>query len=271
MDLFLAETFVSQNGDSLQRARLFSLLQDRPSDDRSVVSFSNLQNTDGSFPAMRRLGLPGTVNNTLDALWWLDELGRLDSVAARSACAWLIDRQDGDGSWDERPLANVDFPPWIEPGELATITYLSAYAAFWLARCGLRHHSAFQRSLGFLQRHQKTSGCIEGTLHATWISAAVFQLAGTCYAEVVSQCLACLAGRPLAQWEDSQLGWALNCLGNAGFTLSHPFVADCLKELSRRQGNDGSWRSEDGPEFAVEATLGALRAFHLFKVRGHKE
>jgi hypothetical protein len=271
MDLALAEMFVSQNGDTLQRARLFILQHGRPSDDRSVVSFLNLQNTDGSFPAMRRAGLPGTVNNTLDALWWLDELGRLDSAAARSACAWLIDRQDGDGSWDEQPLANIDFPPWIEPGDLATITYLTAYAAYWLARCGLRQHTAFQRSLGFLQRHQKASGCIEGAPHATWISAAVFQLAGACYAEIVSRCLACLAARPLAQWEDSQLSWALNCLGNAGFTLSQPFVADSLKELSRRQRSDGSWRSEDGPEFTLEATLGALRAFNLYKYRGQKE
>jgi squalene cyclase len=263
MNKELAANYVLQHGDGLQRARLSTLLHGRADDDRSALSFLNLQNADGSFPAMRISGQRGTVNSTVDALWWLEELGRLDSSAARSACAWLIDRQEGNGSWDEVVLPGISFPSWIEPGDSGTIAYLTAYSAYWLARCGLRNHTAFQRSLGFLQRQQQENGCIAGPLHATWLAAAVFLLAGAHYADIAGRCLACLLARPLKQWGDSQLAWALNCLGCAGLPDSHPFVSGSLGELTRRQAADGSWRSEDGPQFNVEATLGALRAFEL--------
>ncbi len=265
MNKDLATDYILQQADGLQRARLSALLHGRADDDRSALSFLNLQNADGSFPAMRVSGQRGTINNTIDALWWLEELGRLDSSAARSACAWLIDHQEGNGSWDEAVSPGISFPPWIEPGEPGTITYLTAYSAYWLARCGLRNHTAFQRSLGFLQRLQQENGCIAGPLHATWLAAAVFLLAGARYAEIAGRSLACLLARPLKQWEDSQLAWALNCLGSAGLPGSHPFVSGSLDELNRRQAADGSWRSEDGPQFGVEATLGALRAFELFR------
>ncbi len=270
MNFSLAEKFIADHGDGLQRARLFTLLHDRPSDDRSVLGFLNLQNADGSFPAGRSSGRPGMVFSTLDALWWLDELGRLDSAAARSAFAWLIDHQESDGSWDERSVQGVSCPPWIEPGDLATITYLTSYTAYWLGRCGLRNHTAFQRSLGYLQRHQRQSGCIEGPLHATWIAAAVFLLAGDRYTDIATRCLNCLATRPFAKYEDSQLAWALTCLGSVGMPRSQPFTTGALAELDRRQAPDGSWSSEDGPEYSIDATLGAMRAFHIFESRGTK-
>ena len=63
----------------------------------------------------------------------------------------------------------------------------------------------------------------------------------------------------MADFEDSQIAWALDCLVRAGLPAAHPFVQAGLDALRQRRAPDGSWASEDGPAFAAAATVGAIK------------
>jgi hypothetical protein len=79
------------------------------------------------------------------------------------------------------------------------------------------------------------------------------------YTQAIQQGIAFLAAIPFAEWEDSQVGWMLDCFSRAGLTVEHPFIAAALAELLRRQGADGSWAPDEGPVFAASATVTALK------------
>jgi hypothetical protein len=206
-----------------------------------------------------------TVDRTLVALWWMDDLTMLTSPTADAAFGYLLSAQRDDGGWDEDPaVAQYSLPPWIHPGDLKTRLYLSAYSAYWLAAAGYGRGAAFRRALAFLARHQDGTGKFHGYLHTTWIASAVFCLAGPEYSDVAGKGLQILMDRPIDGWEDSQIAWALDCLGKAGLPREHPFVEKGLAELCRRRESGGSWSSEDGEAYAVAATIGALKALKLY-------
>jgi squalene cyclase len=262
MDIARAIAFIEEKGSSLEKARFRRLLHGVPPEPSVTLPFTELQNTDGGFPYAMTKGNLSTIDDTLVALWWLDELGMLDSPAAEQATAYLLAVQQDDGGWDEDPaLAQYDLPPWISPGDLHARLYLSAYAAYWLAAMGYVAQPALQRALDFLLQHQDERGKFYGYLHTTWIATSVFLMAGQPYSVFAGKGLQVLLDRPLAEWADSQIAWALNCLGKAGLPKGHPLVDKCLAELWQRQRPDGSWSSEDGATFDVGATLGAVKVF----------
>jgi len=262
MDIARAVAFIEEKGSDLERARLRRLLHGAPPEPSVILALTALQNADGGFPYDMVPGNLSTINDTLVALWWLEELGLLESPAAEQAIAYLLAVQKDDGGWDEDPaLAQYDLPPWISPGELRARLYLSSYTAYWLAVKGYATHPAFQKALDFLLKHQDERGKFYGYLHTTWIATSVFFLAGEPYVEAARQGLQFLLDRPLADWADSQIAWALSCLGQAGLPKDHPFVAQCLAELQQRQRPEGSWASEDGENFDVGATIGAVKVF----------
>jgi hypothetical protein len=79
------------------------------------------------------------------------------------------------------------------------------------------------------------------------------------YAQHVEGVLDYLRGLPPAEWADSQVAWALDCLTRAGLPAGHPMIAGGLAELIQRQDENGGWASEDGPSFAASATVGVLK------------
>lgn len=262
MDIARAVAFIEEKGSDLERARLRRLLHGAPPEPSVILTLTALQNADGGFPYDVVPGHLSTINETLVALWWLEELGMLASPAAEQAIAYLLAVQKDDGGWDEDPaLAQYDLPPWVSPGELRARLYLSSYTAYWLAVKGYATHPAFQKALAFLRQHQDERGKFYGYLHTTWIATSVFLLAGQPYAAAARKGLQFLLDRPLADWADSQIAWALSCLGQAGLPKDHPFVAQCLAELPQRQRPEGSWASEDGENFDVGVTIGAVKAF----------
>jgi squalene cyclase len=125
---------------------------------------------------------------------------------------------------------------------------------------------AFQKGLEFLLQRQDKSGRFYGFRHTTWIAVGAFAMAGEGYAGIVERGLDALLAILPAEWEDSQLAWALDCLYTAGVPFSHSFVQQSLAELVNRQAQDGSWASEDGPEFAASATLEAIKVLKHFGV-----
>jgi hypothetical protein len=89
-------------------------------------------------------------------------------------------------------------------------------------------------------------------------------MGGAAYQTTANQALSTLMDRPIKEWESSQIAWALDCLGCAGMPEEHVFIQSMLFELAGRQEESGAWSSEDGPAYAVSATISSLKAFKRF-------
>lgn len=261
MDFKAAVSFIEERGTDLEKARLRWILHGVQPDPDIVGPFLELQNADGGFPFRMEPGHPSALNHTHGALLRMDELGMLGSSPAQRALEYIINDQKDDGGWDENPrLAEFDTPPWGTPGDLRARVYLSSQSAFWLGAGGYRDHPAFQKALDYLIPHQEDSGRFRGFLHTTWIASSVYLMAGDPYLEQMRASLDALMAVPVSEWVDSQISWALGCLGKAGLSKTHPFVERCLGALIRRFGAGGSWASEDGESQKVGAALEAVKA-----------
>ena len=260
MDTAKPVRFILDRGSDLEKARIRWILYGVKPGPNVTVLLSELQNADGGFPLDMVKGNLSTIDKTLVALWWMEELGMLGSTTAETAFAYLMAVQKDDGGWDENAsIAQYDLPPWIRPGELGTRLYLSSCAAYWLAAADYRAAPAFWKALDFIVRHQDESGRFFGYFHSTWIATSVLLMAGHPYSEAASKGVQALLARSPSEWADSQIAWALDCLGRAGLARDHALIEKCLSELLRRQGPDGNWASEDGEAYAVGARIQAVK------------
>lgn len=268
MNIKAAAAFLRDRGTEFEKARSEWIINKVKPQSGILQSFLDLQGESGGFPFGEQKGNLCTVDSTLNAIWWLDELGMFDTSHVDRALRYLFAVQKNDGGWDEDPaIMQYKLPPWITPGDLRTRVYLSAYASYWLALKGHIEHPQFRNALYFLVSHQEDSGKFFGFLHNTWIAVSAFALAGRPYAKIVSKGLKYLVAKPFDEWADSQIAWALECLGRAGLPRVHPFVSECIDELASRQKPDGTWVSEDGDAFTAQATLSAVKAFKIFDMQ----
>ncbi|MEW6718629.1 MAG: prenyltransferase/squalene oxidase repeat-containing protein [Chloroflexota bacterium] len=265
MDITKAINFIEDHGTDLEKARIRHILYGTRPDPYVIQHLLDLQNPEGGFPYDLTPGNISSVSDTLNALWQMDELGMLNSPAADNALQYLLSVQSEDGGWDkDADIAQYDPPPWAKPGSLAPRLYLSAYAAYWLALRGFKDHLSFKKALDFLRPYQDESGRFAGFPHTTWIATSVYYIAGGEYSPVAERGIRSLMEKPLIEWEDSQIAWALDCLSKAGFSKEHPFIQSCLEEIRQRQDANGCWVSEDGEAFTVGATLAALKVLKLY-------
>jgi hypothetical protein len=265
MNSNLAIRWVNERGTGLEKARLAYVLFGTEPDPEVVKPVNAMQNRDGGFPFAMTAGNLSAIDHTLVGLRWLDELGMLESPTAEKAIHFLYARQKVDGGWDEEAeLGQYVLPAWIKPGDLDTRLYLTANTAYWLAISGRTNRPNFHRALEYFteQQRKKVDGC--GYLHTSWIAASVFLLAGQRYSDVARKCIQYFVDKPIAGWECSQIAWALNYLSVAGLPDSHPFVVRALAELVQRQSQDGSWASENGPAYNIDATVQVLKVLGYY-------
>lgn len=261
MDVLKSAAFVTRRGSGLDRARLRWLLERVEPDSTIVDELALTQNEDGGFPFRTAPDSASTVGDTLNALWKLEDIGALTSAAGERAVRFIASAQRRDGGWDEDPgLVAYDPPPWRRPGDLASRMYLSASSLYYLALAGGEPSPSVVRACDYLLRHQTESGLLPGFAHSTWIGASALLLVGGLYEERAHRALEALSARPLNDWADSQIAWALSCFACAGLTQSNALVAGLIEELIERQRPDGSWASEDGESHDVDATIDAVKA-----------
>jgi len=263
LDLDLALNFVERRGTALELARMKNVLHGEKPPPSVAMAYLTRQNPDGSFPFGQEAGGVGAVGDTCFALAILDDLGLLGWEVAGRALGFLVAAQLPDGGWDEAPaIARYDPPPWAVPGDERARVYLIAYAALWLGLAGRKDEPAFDRALRFLLARRDAAGRFAGFIHATWLAAGACLLAGE--ADAACKSIEVLAARPLADWADSQMSWALWALGAAGLPADHGLARAWLPELARRQRADGSWTAEDGEAYAVNATIETAKVMKLF-------
>jgi hypothetical protein len=257
-----ALAFVEQHGSHLDNSRLEWILRAERPDSKVSEGFTVMQNEDGGFPFGNSKGNPSTVNDTIKALWLMSELGLSKSRGAEQAFQYLVVAQHDNGSWDEHSyVVQYNPPPWIRPGDIKTVMYLSSYATYWFFLRDARDYQVIQKAISFLVDNQDVNGKFRGFLHNTWISTSVLFMAGKEYSGKAEKGLRYLMSRPLSDWLDDQIAWACDCLGTAGLTSDHAFISNAVKELIKRQNSDGSWASESGETHSTGATISVLKAF----------
>jgi squalene cyclase len=265
LDTIKSIHFVEKNGSDVERARLRYILYAADPDPEILQPFLDLQNRDGGFPCNRVKDNLSSINDTLNALWWMDELGMLSSPSTENAIDYLLGMQLEDGGWDEDPrIPQKDLPQWIDPGNLVTQHYLSAYSAYWLIMKGHHSSNAVLMALDYLDAQFQEKTLFKGFHHTTWIASSVFLMAGEAYTEAAMVGLQNLLRRKSSDWQNSQLAWALDCLGNADLPRDHPFIQTGIKVLVRRQAPNGSWSSKEGEASAVNGTIAVLKVFKRY-------
>jgi prenyltransferase beta subunit len=262
-----SKSFIAKNGTELENARLQYILYGSIPNPDVLNSFTRLQNEDGGFPCGLQDGSPSSLERTHLSLWWLEELGTLNSIEVDSAIEFLVRKQSDDGSWDENlALPRQCLPAWIIPGDLLTILYLTAYSAYWLGVLGRREHPAFQKALDYLLEYQDDTGEYLGYLHTTWLATSAFIIAGDQYSITINRGMLALMDRPLSEYVASQLAWLLNCFSTAGISRGHHVTSHFLIKLRQLRRPDGSWASEDGDTHAVDSTIESLRALKCYGI-----
>lgn len=258
--------FVCKNGNILEKARLDVILGRKKPVKSVIRMIANLQNKDGGFPYNMEKGKPSTISDTTVALIWLNDLKMLDSDIGKKAIKHLISLQKENGSWDENPeISSYNPPVWMIPGDKKTIVYDTTYSAFWLGISGHRESLSFKKAYNFLIEYQNESGRFEGFLHSTRIGASVIAMVEDWESDRVRTAIKYLDDVDSDKWVASQISWMLWCFVIADGPKDNSFVRKMLQELIKRQRKNGDFASEDGDEFAVNATLEAIKVILLYE------
>lgn len=98
MDITKSIVFIEERGSDLEKARIRQILSGQKPEADVTQRFIQLQNGDGGVPFDMVRGNLSSVDNTLTALWWMDELGILRlSIAERAIGYLLAVQREGGG------------------------------------------------------------------------------------------------------------------------------------------------------------------------------
>ncbi|MFW9943893.1 MAG: prenyltransferase/squalene oxidase repeat-containing protein [Candidatus Sifarchaeia archaeon] len=265
VDVQAAESFVKKRGDRVQQARLYSILrQKRPH--RSVLSaIEDMRKSDGGFAFWDDDF--SSIISTLSILGWIDDLSMNEGALVDKTFEFLLDHQQKDGGWDElEAVNNLKAPPFMAPGKTDTRVWLTACCAHWFVRFDRAEPPGAKGCpVRFLEKHVEPSGLLRGYLRATWDALVIFGHHPGVDSELFTNTVKAIecSFMPVA-WDGSVIAWLLRALRDSGLKVDHPLVSRSLDVLETKQLFDGSWRSEDGDEYSVWATVDALRVLKDF-------
>jgi hypothetical protein len=261
--------FVQTKGDDIEQARLISILQSKPPSESIMQKLAEMQNPDGGFAYWLDDKSASTISDTVWVLGWFDDLKIHDGIIVDAAIRFLFNHQKEDGGWDEvANIADLNLPPYLFPGKIETRVWLTAYCAHCLMLFGYAESSQCRGCPAeFLLKHREPSGRLVGYLRATWDALPIFAHYPQAYSEHFTQAMEVVCNEFEPQkWVGSYLTWLIRCFRDAGLQASHPLVDSSIKALIKKQRPDGSWDSEDGEQYAVSATIDALRVLKDYKI-----
>jgi hypothetical protein len=271
MSFTKAIKFVQRNGKEEEVERLECILKRRKPKPHFIEDLRRLQNTDGGFPLLMQKGKPSTLIDSCVVLVSLEEFNSLQINITDKIVSFFFARQEKDGSWNEdENITPYNPPPWMNPKDIRVKILSTAYTGFWLAKLGYQKDNRIKRACDFLINYRRENGAFEGFRHNTWIAVSLFAMVYGKRCNVTKRGLKYLAEIPDDEWISSQIAWLLWCLSSANFTSKNKFVNHFLNLLSQSQSPDGSFRSEDGREFSVSATIEAIKVLKYFKASRRK-
>lgn len=259
MNVEKAIAYVQTQGDAVEQARLAAILWDEPPPKAALRELAALQKPDGGFAYWVRE--VSSVCDTAYVLQWFNDLRVCRGPMVDPACQFLLDRQQEDGGWDEVEAVRALNPPeWMIPGRIETRVWLTAYCAHVLIRFGYAEAPGTYCPTDFLLAHCDETGRLAGYLRATWDALPMLAFYPGPDPASCHRAVSVVEANFSPDWEGSYLAWLLCCLLDAGLPADHPLVARCLADLEHKQRPDGGWEPEEGEEYAVNATVAALRA-----------
>lgn len=265
VDLDLALKFIYQHGNVIDRARVNAIFENKPCSTEVSSYFTKLQNCDGGFPYKQIKGLYSTISDTEYIFTWLKDLNMINTETFRKALSFLASVQKADGSWDENAkIWEYDPPNWMKPGSRSATIFNTANTIFWFSIYGREYDSLISKGYEFLLNYQKSTGEFEGFIHNTWLGVSVFGILEGWESERVKKGLDYLSSIPNNRWITSQVTWMLWDFLLTGIPKDNFFIKRMLKIVKNRQKSDGSFLSEDGNKYSVNATIEAIKVLKMF-------
>lgn len=252
-----AIAYIRQHGSPLELARLHAALGEQAAIEEARQQVAALQNPDGGWPYRQQEGQPSSLAATHHALTWLAELGLHSDAAAQRGLDFLLATQQPDGSWREsEQILRLKPPQWMSPENAMANAYLTADSAYHLAVGRDAQLDAVTRACNYLYQLELE----EQYPQTIWIMGALFTIAEGEASEVAQATRAYLEARLDSQWDASALAWLLNTYLNAGIAPTMPLLTRARALLENVQQPDGSFSSDEGDAFTLDATIQAVRA-----------
>jgi hypothetical protein len=253
-----AINFVLSSGDPVELARLRYLLDGEPPAPAIIQQLFTDQREDGGWSPFWAADY-SSLDATCFRLGQAEQLGlNVNEFEINRALNFLVQRQQGDGSWEEDARVAEQAPPWATPGDLAAHLYLTANCGFWLVVWGDTPDHVL-KAASYLQRYLNETGQMPSFVHTHWLAAGLWYRLHLQYADHVFGFLS----QQISSLPVSNLAWLLSTLLLAGVPAEHSLIQRASSLLMKQQKQDGRWLSEDGPERDVHATLESLRVLRI--------
>ena len=257
VNLTRAVAYIRKQGAPLELARLHAAIGKTSAVEEASQQVAAIQNLDGGWPYRQQEGQPSSLAATHHALTWLAELGLRSSAVAQRGLDFLLAAQQPDGSWREsEQIAALNPPQWMSPDNPLANAYLTADSAYHLALGRDPQLEAVTQACNYLYQLDLE----EQYPQTIWIMGALFTIAEGENSEVAQMAREYLEARLDRDWDASALAWLLNTYLNAGITPSTPLLAKARALLEQLQQPNGSFSSDDGDPFTLDATIQAVRA-----------
>jgi hypothetical protein len=262
-----AVSYVLQNGNIIEKARMNCILWDKSPSHDVLEELKSYQHPNGGFTYWVK-----EISNLCDTayvLQWLEDLKIFRGPIAEPACKFILDRQLPDGGWDEvKEILAYNPPEWMIPGRIETRVWLTAFCAHVLIQFGYAEAEGTYCPTDFLLANCDKKGRLVGYFRATWISLPMLAFYPGEDPKSFHRAIQIVNKNSSPDREGSYLAWLLRCLQDAGLDVNHFLVARFLKELVRKQKENGSWEPEEGEgeKLAVNATIMALRVLKMYKL-----